>query len=150
MDHSCIDCCRDRTVYFVRIQESVEDFAAGADFSADIVDIRKSRIAHMMIDADGFCRMVKSISRNCQAVTRADIAGNEQIKFSALFYFCFDIIDMIDMSKDRLRMVEIYAYIHIRKISSDIQIQSHTGTDTVTIRSDMTTNSYCFHAFQHF
>ena len=104
----------------------------------------------MMIDADGFCRMVKSISRNCQAVTRADIAGNEQIKFYALFYFCFDIIDMIDMSKDRLRMVEIYAYIHIRKISSDIQIQSHTGTDTVTIRSDMTTNSYCFHAFQHF
>ena len=43
----------------------------------------------MMIDADGFCRMVKSISRNCQAVTRADIAGNEQIKFSASLLLLF-------------------------------------------------------------
>lgn len=150
MDHSGIDRSCDRTVYLLRIQKPVKYFTTRADIPFHIVDIREFRITYMMIDADCFLCMVKSSTCNCQAVTRTDITGNKQIKFSAFFYFCLNISDTVYMTKDWFRMIQIYTDIYIRKIIPDIEIQRHTGTNAVTVRSDMSADTYCFNIFQYF
>ena len=47
------------------------------------------------------------------------------------------------------KFLKIYIQnLYLRKILTDIQIQRHAGTDTVTVRSDMSGNGCAFYIFQ--
>ena len=149
MHHSCVDCGCDRKCHLLRIEDSVQHLTTGTDISLNMVDIRKSLIAHMMVDADSLLSFFKKVTRKCQTVSGTDIAGNKEVKYSVIC-LCFYFIDTFNMSEDRLRMIKINGHINIRKICSDIQVQRHTGADTVAIRTDMSANPDSFYTFQYF
>ena len=122
MDHACINGSRNRTVYFVCIQKSVKDLAAGADIPSYMIDVRKSRIADMMINAHRLFCPVKIFVRHSQTVPRAYVAGYKEIKLSVSVCLCTDIADSVNMRKDRLGMIQIYPDINFREMLCHIKI----------------------------
>ena len=89
MDHSCINSRCNRKIHFIRIQNSIQYFTAGANLSTDMIHICKSRIAHMMIDAYCFLCMLKQIVSKCQTVSGTYITGNKKIEDSFLLPLLF-------------------------------------------------------------
>ena len=150
MCHSRINRNRNGTVDLICIQKSVKNFTCGTDVAPYMIDICKSLIAYMMVNACGlFCR-VKILSGNSKTIQCADITGDKKIILFLFFCFCLNLIHSVDVIKYRLRLFQINICLNIRKILPDIKVQSHTGADAVSIRTDVAANAYGFYIFQYF
>ena len=67
---------------FFFVKKLIQNLAGRADLTMYVVHICKSRIAHMMVNADGLFRRSEIIRRYCQTVRSAYITGYKKIILS--------------------------------------------------------------------
>ena len=115
-----------------------------------MIDIRKSVIAHMMVNAGCLFCCIEIFPGNSKPVKCADITGDKKIIHLIFFCFCLNLIHSVNVIKYRFPVFQINICFYIRKIFPDIEIQSHTGTNAVPIRTDVTANANGFYIFQYF
>ena len=150
MCHSCINRNRNGTIDLICIQKSVKNFAGRANLASYMIDIRKSVIAHMMINAGCLFCCIEIFPGNCKSVQCADITGDKKIIHLIFFCFCLNLIHSVNVIKYRFPVFQINICLYIREILPNIEIQSHTGTNAVPIRTDVTANTNGFYIFQYF
>ena len=115
-----------------------------------MIDVSESIVAHMMINAGCLFCCVKIFPGNSKSVQRADITGNKQVINLICLCFCLNLIHSVNIIKHRLRIFQIDICLYLRIIFPKIEIQSHTGTDAVSIRTDVAADAHCFYIFQYF
>ena len=127
MDHSCINSRCNRKIHFIRIQNSIQYFTAGANLSTDMIHICKSRIAHMMIDAYCFLCMLKQIVSKRQTAGTGDRQANRFVAASEVHKLLVDVDQQAGHGGTHVGVVA--SVIGEEGVSQGIGLIKHHGLD---------------------
>ena len=133
-----IESLRSGFAYLLIIQQSIYKFRRRTCIRYDIVMIRKCLIADMVVYTHSLLCIFKQRSRESKSLCISAVQTDKQIIGLTFRNLLLCVCRPLDHGISIRNRFQIYVHGKAGMIFSQIIIQSHTGTDTVPVRADMT------------